>query len=419
MFDLIETAKKTKSSVNELLHLTESQINSVLLSLSKFLKEEREDVKKVNVIDIENAKNKGLKDSFIDRLTLTDKIIDGMAEGVDEVVKLKSPLGKVLYTYNNENQGIGIEKVAVPFGVIGMIYESRPNVTIDAFALCFKTANAVFLKGGSDAINTNQKLVEIIKRALRENGVTENCVNLVEDTSRETTLRFMKLNGLIDIIIPRGSGALIDTVLNNSTIPAIETGKGNCAVYVDEFADIEKSVKVIYNAKTQRYGVCNACESLVIHSKVYKEILPLIANSFFEKQVEMRCDERAFEVINDYKFVKKATESDYSFEYDDAIISVKVVDDLTQAIDFINSTSSHHSDSIMTENKENAEKFITEIDSACVYHNCSTRFSDGFIFGLGAEIGISTQKLHARGPMGLDALVTFKYKIKGDGAVRK
>ncbi len=419
MFDLILTAKQTKQASYELTHVSEENINKALFRVAELLIEKKEYLKEQNQIDVVNATNKGLKASFIDRLVLTDKIIEGMAEGVKQVANLKSPLGKVEYTYTNQLQEILVKKVAVPFGVIGIIYESRPNVTIDAFALCFKTSNAVFLKGGSDAINSNCALVQLIKQALTECQINQNAVNLVLDTSRETTNRFMKLNKYIDLLIPRGSGALIDAVLNGSTIPAIQTGKGNCNIYVDEYADIEKSVKVIYNAKTQRYGVCNACESLVINSKVYKEILPKIAQSFKEKQVEMRCDERAFEIIKDYQYVKLATDQDFYEEYDDAIISVKIVDDIKQAIEHINEHSTGHSESIMTENKQNAETFLTDIDSACVYHNASTRFSDGFVFGLGAEIGISTQKLHARGPMGLDALVTTKYVIEGDGAVRK
>lgn len=419
MFDLIETAKLTKQASCELTHVSESYINKALLKVAELLIERKEYLKQENAIDVKNATEKGLKASFIDRLVLTDKIIEAMAEGVKQVADLKSPLGRVEYSYKNELQEILVKKISVPFGVIGIIYESRPNVTIDAFALCFKTANAVFLKGGSDAIRSNTALVELIKQALKECDINPNAVNLVLDTSRETTSQFMKLNKYIDLLIPRGSGALIDAVLNGSTIPAIQTGKGNCNIYVDEYADIDKSVKVIYNAKTQRYGVCNACESLVIHSKVYKEILPKIAQSFLDKAVEMRCDERAYQVIKDYKYVSKASEQDFYEEYDDAIISVKIVDDIKQAVSHINEHSTGHSESIMTENKENANAFLTDIDSACVYHNSSTRFSDGFVFGLGAEIGISTQKLHARGPMGLEALVTTKYVIEGDGAVRK
>lgn len=419
MFDLIDTARKTKLVSKKLVHLTEKQINKTLLCLAKLLRDNVDQIIKLNKIDLENARKKGLKPAFIDRLTLNQKTIFEMANGVEQVVMIKSPLGKQTYHYQNPKQGIEIRKVNVPFGVIGIIYESRPNVTIDAFALCFKTANAVFLKGGSDAINSNTALVNLIKKALIENEIDPDSVNLVLDTSREVTSQFMKLNDYIDLLIPRGSGALIDAVLSQSSIPVIQTGKGNCHIYVDKQADVEKAVKVVFNAKTQRYGVCNACESLVIHSKVISTVLPKIAQTFLDKQIEIRCDKQSYDIIKDYPYLRKATKADFEAEYDDAIISVKTVDSLEEAIAHINQNSTGHSESIITEDQEIAKIFLTEIDSACVYHNASTRFSDGFVFGLGAEIGISTQKLHARGPMGLDALVTTKFIITGDGAVRR
>ncbi|MBQ7339818.1 MAG: glutamate-5-semialdehyde dehydrogenase [Clostridia bacterium] len=411
--------KQTKNACGSLYMTETSVIDKTLREIAKKLVENVEYIKEQNGIDLKSARDKGMTEAFIDRLTLSNKVISSMAEGLIQVANLSSPVGKKEYEYNNIEQGIEIEKIFVPFGVVGMIYESRPNVTIDAFALCFKTKNAVILKGGSDGLYSNKALVEIIKSVLKENGIDENAVNLVEDTSRETTVKLMKMDKYLDLLIPRGSKKLIQSVTENATVPTIETGAGNCHVYVDVYADIEKAVKVIYNAKTQRYGVCNACESLVIHKDILEKVLPKIADSFLEKKIEIRADERAYQVIKDYPYLKKATEDDFYAEYDDAIISVKTVDCICVAIDHINEHSTKHSESIITEDNDRAEKFINLIDSSAVYHNASTRFSDGFVFGLGAEIGISTQKLHARGPMGLNALVTTKYVVKGDGAVRK
>lgn len=417
--DLLNLCQITKKSCGDLLLTDSKVIDKTLLDLANNLLENKEYIQNQNAIDIENAEKKGISTAFIDRLTLSDKVIKGMAEGLKQVAYLSSPVGKSEYSYKNLEQGIDINKIKVPFGVIGMIYESRPNVTIDAFALCFKTKNAVILKGGSDGLFSNIALVKIIKKTLKDNGINENVINLIEDTRRETTIAFMKMDKYLDLLIPRGSAKLINSVVENATIPTIETGAGNCNIYVDSHADIDKAVKVIFNAKTQRYGVCNACESLVIHKEILSNALPEIANSLLQKEIEIRADSRAYQVIKDYPYLVCATQEDFSTEYDDAIISVKVVDSLDEAIEHINNCSTHHSESIITENKQNAEKFLNLIDSSSVYHNASTRFSDGFIFGLGAEIGIATQKLHARGPMGLEALVTTKYVIKGDGSVRK
>lgn len=419
MFDLLSLAKNAKKASKDLLNQSEEKINKVLRDSAKLLRENAKFLKEKNSIDIENGKKKGLSDAFIDRLTLTDEVIESIACGLEQVATLSSPVDKVVYEYENEFQGISIKKINVPFGVIGIIFESRPNVTADAFALSFKTKNAVILRGGSDAINSNIAIVGILKQALNKNGVNENAVSLIEDTTHEVATAFMKLNGYVDLLIPRGGANLIDSCIKNATVPIIETGKGNCHIYIDEFADIEKSVKVVVNAKTQRYSVCNACESLVIHSKILEKALVPIAEKLEKAKVIMRCDEKSFNVIKEFKNTEKATEEDYFKEYDAPLISIKVVDNIDEAISHINLCSTNHSESIMTENSENAEKFLKEIDSACVYHNASTRFSDGFIFGLGAEIGISTQKLHARGPMGLDALLTTKSIVKGDGAVRK
>ena len=419
MSELELLGKNAKKAAEKLLSVTESLIDRALLLAARLLRENSEMLKARNAEDVSNAEKKGKSAAFIDRLKLTDKVISGMAEGIEQVASLKSPVGKEIYTYFNKEQDIKISKKNVPFGVIGIIFESRPNVTADAFALCLKTGNSVILRGGSDSLISNKAIVSLLRRALKECGIDENAVSLIEDTSHETAEKFMKLDKYVDLIIPRGGASLIKTAVENSTVPIIETGVGNCHVYIDEFADGKKSAEVVFNAKTQRYSVCNACESLVVHSSVLKSILPLVAERLGERKVEMRCDERAYEAIKDYPYLARASEDDFFTEYGDAVISVKTVDSLQEAIDHINVHGTRHSESIMTENSANAEKFMSETDAAVVYRNASTRFSDGFVFGLGAEIGISTQKLHARGPMGLDALVTTKYFVTGDGAVRK
>ena len=416
---LTELVKKSKIACAQLPFMTDDERNKTLKTAAEYLRAQASYLIKENSIDVDNAKSKGMSPAFIDRLSLTEKVIEGMAIGLEQVAELKSPLDKTLYEYTNLEQGIEIIKKTVPFGVVGIIYESRPNVTADAFALCFKTANAVVLKGGSDSLRSNVAIVNVLKKALKDTGVNENAVSVIEDTSRETTARFMKMNEYVDLLIPRGGASLIKTAVENSTIPIIETGTGNCHVYVDKYADVNMSAEVVYNAKTQRYSVCNALESLVIHKDVLCSALPAIADKLKGKSVEIRADQRALEVISGYPFLKPATDEDFYTEYGDAIISVKTVDDENQAIEHINQHSTHHSESIITTNKEIAEKFLNSIDSSSVYWNASTRFTDGFVFGLGAEIGISTQKLHARGPMGLDALVTTKYLVKGNGAVRK
>ena len=419
MFDLTLCCQNAKKASAQLLNLSQQQINNALLLSAKYLKDSKAFLQTENQKDLENAKQKGLSAGFIDRLTLSDAVIESMAVGLEQVATLTSPVGKVLYDYNDQEQQICVQKLAVPFGVVGIIYESRPNVTADAFGLCFKTSNAVILKGGSDSFNSNKAVVSVLKKALSDAGVTPDAVTLIEDLSRQTTAEFMKMDKYVDLLIPRGGASLIRSAVENSTIPIIQTGTGNCHVYVDEFADIDKAVKIIFNAKTQRYSVCNACESLVIHKNILNKALPQIANALKEKRVQIRADQSAYQVISDYPYLENATDQDFFEEYTDAIISVKTVDDLGQAIAHINAHSTKHSESIVTENHANAQEFLTQIDSSCVYHNASTRFSDGFQFGLGAEIGISTQKLHARGPMGLDALVTTKYVVKGNGSIRK
>ncbi len=419
MFDLISLGKNAKKAAANLNKLSDQKRNQVLLKVATFLRKEKDFLISENAHDIKLAKEKGATDAFIDRLTLNEKVIEGMAVGAEQVATLISPLGKTVYSYENKEQGIVIDKVTAPFGVVGIIYESRPNVTLDAFALCFKTANAVILKGGSDSLCSNLAIQKVIRQALNEEGVDVNAISVIEDTSRQTTTEFMRLNKYVDLLIPRGSAALIKAAVENSTIPIIETGSGNCHVYVDESANVDMAADIIYNAKTQRYSVCNACESLVIHSGILDKALPKISQKLKEKQVVIRADERSFNVIKDYPYLESATQDDFYTEYGCAKISVKTVDDLDMAIEHINEHSTHHSEAIVTENLDNAQRFLSEIDSSSVYHNASTRFTDGFVFGLGAEIGISTQKMHARGPMGLDALVTWKYLIKGNGSVRK
>ena len=418
MFDLIAVAEKSKKASFSLGSLTDNERNKTLNLSAKLLRENAKYLIEQNAIDVDFAKQKGASDAFIDRLKLTEKVIEGMAMGIEQVATLNSPLGQVVYSYENVEQGISIEKKTVPFGVVGIIYESRPNVTADAFALCFKSANAVILKGGSDSLRSNVAIVKVLRQALKQTGVDENAVAVIEDTSRETTTAFMKLNKYVDLLIPRGGASLIKSTVENATIPIIETGTGNCHVYVDKCADEDMSANVIFNAKTQRYSVCNACESIVVH-KDKLTALKKIAQRLEEKQVEIRADERAKQVLEGYPYLKDASAEDFYTEYGSAIISVKTVDSLDEAISHINEHSTRHSESIITARKERAEKFLNSIDSSSVYWNASTRFSDGFVFGLGAEIGISTQKLHARGPMGLNALVTTKYYVKGDGAVRK
>ena len=386
-----------------------------LRAVAEELIDQKEMILEENAKDVEAAKAKGTKQSLIDRLALSEKRIEDMAVGLRQIAALDDPIGEVLYMKTRPN-GLRIGQKRVPLGVVGIIYESRPNVTADAFGLCFKTGNAAILRGGSDAIHSNQAVVRAIKAGLRKAKLSQDLVLLVEDTSRDVVNEMMKLHGLIDVLIPRGGAGLIANVVENSTVPVIETGTGNCHVYVDASADIEMAANIIENAKTQRMGVCNACESLVIHSGIAQEALPRIVTKLKNHGVEIRGDERAQAISQE---IVPATEEDWGTEYLDAIISVKIVDSIDEAIAHINKYNTGHSESIVTKDYENALKFQDEIDAAAVYVNASTRFTDGFEFGFGAEIGISTQKLHARGPMGLKALTTTKYIIFGNGQIRK
>ena len=394
--------------------LSKKKIDDALVFIAAELEKNAAEILGANEKDVKNAEERGVKASLIDRLRLSEKRIEDIAEGLRQVAELPSPLGEVVYSYRKEN-GLEIEEKRVPFGVIGIIFDSRPNVAADAFGLCFKTANAVILRGGSDAICSNIAIVGAIRRALAKCGADENAVQLIEDTSRETARDFMRLDKYVDLLIPRGCAGLIRTVTENSSVPVIETGTGNCHVYIDESADAKMAADIVYNAKTQRYGVCNACESIVVHEKAAARVLPAVAARLKEKNVEIRADERARKVLAD---CKAASGEDYGTEYLDAIVSVKTVDSLEEAIAHINRYNTGHSEAIVTESAENARRFMDGVDAAAVYWNASTRFTDGFEFGLGAEIGISTQKLHARGPMGLKALTTTKFYCKGTGQTR-
>lgn len=405
--------QKAKEAEPVLRVLGREEKDRVLQKAADLLVTEQDEILKANEQDMEAGRARGMKPGLLDRLKLTGERIEGMAEGLRQIAALPDPVREIMKDWVPEN-GLHIRQVRVPLGVIGIIYEARPNVTADAFGLCFKTGNPVVLRGGSDAIHSNLAITRVLQKALQLCGYPETAIQLLTDTSRETAAAFMKLNRYIDVLIPRGSSGLIATVVNNSTIPVIETGSGNCHIYVDETADLNQAVDIVYNAKTQRIGVCNACESLVVNRKVKDEFLPLLAKRLQEKQVELRGDEAAREAVP----MQKATEEDWGTEYLDYILSVKTVDTIEEAIAHINRYNTGHSEAIITKNQEHADKFLKEVDAAAVYVNASTRFTDGFEFGFGAEIGISTQKLHARGPMGLVALTSYKYEITGNGQVR-
>ena len=393
--------------------------NQVLLDAADALVADEKEILEANAMDVEKGRTNHMPDGLVDRLTLNHDRILGMADGLRQIAALDDPIGEVLSMKKRPN-GLLIGKRRVPLGVIGMIYEARPNVTSDAFGLCFKTGNCVILKGGSDAIHSNIAIVKALKKALTMNHVTECALNLIEQTDRETTTAFMKMSQYVDLLIPRGGAGLIRNVVANATIPVIETGTGNCHVYVDDSADLSMAAEIIKNAKTQRIGVCNACESIVVHKAVKDAFLPMLYDVLLPSKVEMRGDAAAIAALGEDKaLVKAATDADWGTEYLDYILSVKVVDSIGEAIDHINRYTTHHSEAIITKNYDHAQQFLDEIDAACVYVNASTRFSDGNEFGFGAEIGISTQKLHARGPMGLEALTSYKYIIYGDGQVRK
>ena len=415
MNEMLETlGRNAKEAEIVLRNLDTAKKNQVLEAVADSLVADSKALLTANAIDVENGRKNQMPEGLVDRLMLTEARIASMAEGLRQVAALEDPVGEVTGMKKRPN-GLLIGQKRVPLGVIGIIYEARPNVTADAFALCFKTGNVVILKGGSDAIHSNTAIVDCIRRTLDENGITKDAIQLISDTSRETAGEFMKMNEYVDVLIPRGGKGLIKAVVNNSTIPVIETGTGNCHIYVDESADLQMAADIVMNAKTQRVGVCNACESLLVHEKVKDAFLPVLAERLRTKNVEMRADEEAKALIPDEV---TATEEDWGTEYLDYILSIKVVGSADEAIRHINRYNTGHSEAIITRDYNNAQKFLDEVDAAAVYVNASTRFTDGFEFGFGAEIGISTQKLHARGPMGLLALTSTKYIIYGNGQIR-
>lgn len=391
--------------------------NETLRKAAEAILTHEADILAANAIDVKNGQERNMPAGLIDRLTLNHDRLVGMADGLCQIAELDDPIGEVLSMKKRPN-GLMIGKKRVPIGVIGIIFEARPNVTSDAFGLCFKSGNCAILKGGSDAIHSNIAIVSAMQEALREMNIPDGVLSLIEATDHETTGKFMKMKQCVDLLIPRGGRGLIQTVVNEATIPVIETGTGNCHVYVDDSADFDMAINIIKNAKTQRIGVCNACESIVVNRAIAKDFLPKLYAALKEYDVQMRGDATAVECLDDRPLVIPATEEDWGMEYLDYIMSVKVVDTIDEAIDHINRYNTSHSETIVTENYDHAQQFLNEIDSACVYVNASTRFSDGNEFGFGAEIGISTQKLHARGPMGLEALTSYKYIIYGNGQIR-
>ncbi|MBP3379285.1 MAG: glutamate-5-semialdehyde dehydrogenase [Ruminococcus sp.] len=412
---VLELGKKAKTAEAVISTASTRVKNAALAAISKALIENTALIIAENAKDIQAARENGMTEAKQDRLKLDENRIAGMAKGVDELIALNDPVGQVMDGFVRPN-GLRITKNRVPLGVIGIIFESRPNVTVDAAALCLKAGNAVILKGGKEAINSNICLGGIMRRALESQGLPGDIVQVVEKTSRETTNELMRLNGYVDVLIPRGSANLIQAVVQNATVPVIETGAGNCHVYVDSSADLEMAVNITDNAKTQRPSVCNAIESLLVHKDTAADFLPMIAERFKAHDVKMYGCDRTREILGDS--VEKATETEYATEFNDYIIAVKVVDSIDEAIAHIRKYSTRHSECIVTRSLEAANKFKTSVDAAAVYVNASTRFTDGGEFGFGAEIGISTQKLHARGPMGLTELTTVKYLIDGDGQIR-
>ncbi len=411
---VMEQAKLAKQAALKMAGLTTEQKNSALFAMADALEKRKDEIIKINAEDVQAAQEKGTRQNMIDRLILNEKRIADMAEGLRQTALLPDPIGHEDFEIVRPN-GLKIRRVRVPFGVVGIIYEARPNVTVDAAALCLKSSNACVLRGGSEAIRTNKKLTDILIDAEISCGIPEHAIEFLKITDRDAVIAMCRLRKLIDVIIPRGGAGLIARVVEHSTVPVIETGTGVCHIYVDKAANLEMALKVVLSAKISRPSVCNSMETLLIHKYIANEFLPDIAKLMIENKVELRGDELCREILPD---MKAATEEDWRTEYNDLILSVKIVDSVEAAIDHINRYNTLHSDAIITNDKAAAEKFQTLVDAACVYVNASTRFTDGFEFGFGAEIGISTQKLHARGPMGLEALTTMKYLIEGNGQVR-
>ena len=413
-----ELGKKAKIASRELIKIGTKTKNDVLFAIADELIAKKEEIKAANKIDLENGEKNGISFALLDRMTLTDGRIEGMAQSLREMAMFPDPIGEVVTGWNHKN-GMSIAKKRVPLGVIGMIYESRPNVTVDAAGLAIKSSNAIILRGSEDALNSNIYLSKLLNRVANAHGLPENAVQLVEKPERELVKDLIREDKFIDVIIPRGGKGLKRFIIENATIPMIETGAGICHIFVDETADIKQALTIIENAKVQRPSVCNAIETALIHENVAKAILPELTEMLLKDNVELRYSKEALEIVGNRTDVKLATEEDFGTEYLDLIMSLKLVKNVDEAIEYINSHGTHHSDSILTRSIENAEKFLNEVDSANVYLNASTRFSDGGEFGFGGEIGISTQKLHARGPMGIRELTTTKYVIRGEGQIRE
>lgn len=413
MVGVYEAGERAKVASKSIMLRTNEEKNEALMLIAQALLENADKIIEENKKDILSAREKGVKESLVDRLMLDKKRVEALAQAVREITVLEDPIGEVVDEWERPN-GLKIKKVRVPMGVIGIIYEARPNVTVDAAVLCLKSGSSVLLRGGSDAINSNKCLVEVIKSALSKTKISPDAVMLCEDTARESAVKMMKMNEYLDVLIPRGGAGLIRSVVENATVPVIETGTGNCHIYVDKDADIEMAKDILVNAKTQRTGVCNAAETLLVHKDIAKEFLPVAKKALEEKNCRILGCEKVCSIIE----AKKATEADFATEFLDLIISVKVVESVDEAISHIEKYSTHHSEAIITSDREAAEKFLHEVNSAAVYHNASTRFTDGGEFGFGAEMGISTQKLHARGPMGLKEITSYKFIIEGSGQVR-
>ncbi|MGX7352130.1 gamma-glutamyl phosphate reductase [Enterococcus canis] len=415
MTNLQQLGQQAQTAARSLALLSTQTKNHVLQQMTQKLRQNQQMILTANQRDLDQAQANGVKETMLDRLRLTAERIEAMAQGLEQVAALPDPIGEVDKMWRNED-GLQIGKQHVPLGVVGMIYESRPNVTTDAASLCFKTGNAVILRGGKEAFHSNQALVTLLQDCLREAELDPAAIQFIDDPSRETAQAFMRLNGYLDVLIPRGGAGLIKTVVATATVPVIETGTGNCHIYVDDAAQLAMATRIIVNAKTQRPSVCNAAETLVIHEAVAAEFLPVIEAALAPFNVELRADERAITYLQQ---AVPATEADWGTEFLDYILAVKVVASLDEAIAHINHYNTKHSEAIITDNYFHAQRFLNEIDAAAVYVNASTRFTDGFVFGFGAEIGISTQKLHARGPMGLEALTSTKYIIYGEGQIRQ
>ncbi|AMV68866.1 gamma-glutamyl phosphate reductase [Pediococcus damnosus LMG 28219] len=415
MMTLTEMGKRAQAAEQRLSQLSTVKKNRVLKTMANQVRQATPEILKANAIDMQNAEKNGVRKVMLDRLQLDDARVNSMAAGLEQVADLADPIGEVLKGWTTE-AGLEISQVRVPLGVIGMIYEARPNVTVDAAGLTFKSGNAVILRGGKEAISSNQALVAALRQALQAEKVAVDSIQLITDTSHETATALMQLTDYLDVLIPRGSAKFIKMVVEKAKVPVIETGAGNCHVYVDEGADLQMATDIVVNAKTQRPSVCNAMEKLVVNQAVAAKLLPMVAKALKPFNVDLRGDERAKAILPE---ISLATEADWGTEYNDYIMAIKVVDNLDQAIAHINRYNTKHSEAIITNNYAHSERFTKEIDAAVVYVNASTRFTDGVEFGFGAEIGISTQKLHARGPMGLNEITSTKYVVRGNGQVRK